>query len=73
LRGASVTIAAGSAVNGVDGVETLGVDADVVCAGAGAVATVAGAPHATIASDRRTSGDDNDFIGDPWMKNIVEQ
>jgi len=26
---------------------------------------VAGAPQATSASDRRTSGDDNDFMGDP--------
>jgi hypothetical protein len=60
-----VTVAAGSVVNGVDGVETLGVETVVVVAGTGDVATVAGAPQAAIASDETTSSDDNDFMGDP--------
>jgi len=53
----------------VSDVEALGVETVGVVAGAGVgvgdVAMVAGAPQATSASDRRTSGDDNDFMGDP--------
>jgi hypothetical protein len=59
-----VTVAAGSIVSCVDGVETLGVVA-IGVAGVGAVATVAGAPHAAMANDETTSSDDSDFMGDP--------
>src|SRR5690242_11208541 len=67
LRGASVTVTAGKFVVAAEaaGGAALGALAAGVDAGVGEVATVAGAPHATIASDRRTSGDDNDLIGDP--------
>jgi hypothetical protein len=63
-----VTIAAGSVVSAVVGVETLVVAVEVVevvLAGVGDVATVAGAPQAAIASDETTSSDDNDFMGNP--------
>jgi len=63
-----VTIAAGSDIKLVAalGAETLGVDADVVCAGVGeVVATVAGALQAAIANEEKTSSDDNDFMSDP--------
>jgi hypothetical protein len=70
LRGASVTVAAG---NVVIGVETAGADAVGAGAGAGEVATVAGAPHAAIASEARTSSDDNDFMSRSLVKSIVEQ
>jgi len=61
-----VTVAGGIVVSDVEalGVETVGVVAGAG-AGVGDVAMVAGAPQATSASYRRTSGDDNDFMGDP--------
>lgn len=67
FRGASANVVAGTAVD-IDGAGGGALTAG--CAGAGVVATVAGAPHAESASDARRNSEAN-FIcvvcGIPWL------